>query len=213
MIEAETLVSIEELLNSTAAAVQPDDQIYAIVDASDPDAVGEISFREQARKVHFVAFAEAVNQGRITARSMATRIPFREWPPAHLSWERACEVHGVTQADADKFCAELALNRQQLPQPQAAAPAPVVADSPDDGESWKAKARQRADEIIKRQRAKDLHPNQEAIADEIAREFRTDGVVGAGGKPLTGAYIKRHALNGISSAAGKQLSTSIRRGK
>lgn len=130
MIEAETLVSIEELLNSTAAAVQPDDQIYAIVDASDPDAVGEISFREQARKVHFVVLAEAVNQGRITARSMATRMPFREWPPAHMSWERACEVHGVTQADADKFCAELALNRQQLPQPQAAAPAPVVKETP-----------------------------------------------------------------------------------
>jgi len=96
--------------------------------------------------------------------------------------------------------------------PQAA-PAPVVADSADDGEAWKAKARERADEIIKRQRAKDLHPSQEDIADEIAREFRADGVMGAGGKPLTGAYIKRHALKGISSAQNRQLSTSIRRGK
>ena len=97
--------------------------------------------------------------------------------------------------------------------PQAATPAPVVADSADDGEAWKAKARERADEIIKRQRAKDLHPSQEDIADEIAREFRADGVMGAGGKPLTGAYIKRHALKGISSAQNRQLSTSIRRGK
>lgn len=97
--------------------------------------------------------------------------------------------------------------------PQAATPAPVVADSADDGEAWKAKARERADEIIKRQRAKDLHPSQEDIADEIAREFRAEGVMGAGGKPLTGAYIKRHALKGISSAQNRQLSTSIRRGK
>lgn len=102
---------------------------------------------------------------------------------------------------------------EMKPEPQAATPAPVVADSADDGEAWKAKARERADEIIKRQRAKDLHPSQEDIADEIAREFRADGVMGAGGKPLTGAYIKRHALKGISSAQNRQLSTSIRRGK
>ena len=102
---------------------------------------------------------------------------------------------------------------ESAPEPQAATPAPVVADSADDGEAWKAKARERADEIIKRQRAKDLHPSQEDIADEIAREFRADGVMGAGGKPLTGAYIKRHALKGISSAQNRQLSTSIRRGK
>ncbi|MBP3980519.1 hypothetical protein J8G26_07195 [Acidovorax sp. JG5] len=98
-------------------------------------------------------------------------------------------------------------------QPQAAAPAPVVAESADDGEAWKAMARERAGEIIKRQREKDLHPSQEAIADEIAREFRQACIVGAGGKPLTGAYIKRHALKGISSAQNRQLSTSIRRGK
>lgn len=97
-------------------------------------------------------------------------------------------------------------------QPQAAAPAPVAV-SANDGEAWKGRARLMAGEIIKRQRAKDLYPSQEDIADEIAREFRTDGVMGAGGKPLTGAYIKRHALKGISSAADRQLSTSIRRGK
>ena len=99
------------------------------------------------------------------------------------------------------------------PEPQAATPAPMGAESADDGEAWKVKARQRAEEIIKRQRAKDFHPSQEHIADEIAREFRADGVVGAGGKPLSGAYIKRHALKGISSAQNRHLSTSIRRGK
>ncbi|WP_157020004.1 hypothetical protein [Acidovorax temperans] len=103
------------------------------------------------------------------------------------------------------------------PEPQAepgsARPTPVKDVSADDGEKWKQKARQRADEIIKRQRAKDLHPSQEAIADEIAREFRQACIVGAAGKPLTGAYIKRHALKGISSAQNRQLSTSVRRGK
>jgi len=37
--------------------------------------------------------------------------------------------------------------------------------------------------------------------------------MGADGKPLSGATIKRHALKGISSAQDKQLSTSPRRGK
>jgi hypothetical protein len=90
---------------------------------------------------------------------------------------------------------------------------PLVAGGPDDGEAWKVKARDRANEIIKRQRERDLHPSQINIADEIAREFRESGIVGAGRKPLTGAYIKRHALKGISSAQNRQLSTSIRRGK
>ena len=100
-----------------------------------------------------------------------------------------------------------------VPEPQAATPAPVVAESAQGDEAWKERAREKAGEIIKRQKAIDAYPSQEAIADEIARAFRQDGIVGAGGKPLTGAYIKRHALKGISSEQDKQLSTSIRRGK
>ena len=122
-------------------------------------------------------------------------------------------VNDLVRFLADIQCSVEIRRTKASAQPQAATPAPVVADSADDGEAWKAKARERADEIIKRQRAKDLHPSQEDIADEIAREFRADGVMGAGGKPLTGAYIKRHALKGISSAQNRQLSTSIRRGK
>ena len=124
------------------------------------------------------------------------RVPLSELKFKRESVERVAEIINKT-----------------APTQSAATPAPVVAESADDGEAWKAKARERADEIIKRQRAKDLHPSQEDIADEIAREFRADGVMGAGGKPLTGAYIKRHALKGISSAQNRQLSTSIRRGK
>jgi hypothetical protein len=78
---------------------------------------------------------------------------------------------------------------------------------------WKAMAERRAAEIIANDKKKDLYPSQENIADTIAKEFRAAGVVGAGGKPMTGAYIKRHALKGISSEQGKQLSTAKRRGK
>ena len=62
-------------------------------------------------------------------------------------------------------------------------PAPVVADSASagNGDALKSKARVRAFEIIDRQRAKDLYPSQETIADEIAKEFRAAGLVGADG--------------------------------
>ena len=136
------------------------------------------------------------HDGTLVKVQPALRVPLSELKFKRESVERVAEIINKT-----------------APTQSAATPAPVVAESADDGEAWKAKARERADEIIKRQRAKDLHPSQEDIADEIAREFRADGVMGAGGKPLTGAYIKRHALKGISSAQNRQLSTSIRRGK
>ncbi len=91
--------------------------------------------------------------------------------------------------------------------PQAAAPEPKAAPE------WQMLAQKRAREIIKAHKAKDWYPPQDTIADTIAREFRRDGIMGADGKPLSGATIKRHALKGISSAQDKQLSTSPRRGK
>lgn len=78
---------------------------------------------------------------------------------------------------------------------------------------WQSLARNKACDIIKRERARDLYPPQTTIADEIARSFREAAIVGRGNKPLTGSYIKRHALKGISSEQGKQLSTSPSRGK
>ena len=95
--------------------------------------------------------------------------------------------------------------------------AEIVAAVParEDGGStlWMEKARDRAREIIKRDKEKDLYPSQENIADEIANAFRLDGVVGAGGKPMSGSYIKRHALKGISSEQARQLSTANSRSK
>lgn len=176
----------------------------------------------------------AADAGEIQARDPFTLLPLKSIPEG---WD-----WGLSIIDADRFlaargmswrCGEIATHIYNevsgdidakrfpvefYPKPttqatQAEPQAVPVADSADDGDAWKAKARERAGEIIKRQRAKDLYPSQEDIADEIAREFRTGGVMGAGGKPLTGAYIKRHALKGISSAQNRQLSTSIRRGK
>lgn len=93
--------------------------------------------------------------------------------------------------------------------PPSDAPAPTnTAESP-----WMAQARRRADEIIQRQRARDCFPSQLDIADEIAREFRAAGITGTNGKPLAGAYIKRHALRGISSAQAQLQSTKPRGSK
>lgn len=89
----------------------------------------------------------------------------------------------------------------------------IAAESTKSDEEWKEKARQRALEIIARDKKNDRYGSQENIADEIAREFRDAGVVGAGGKPLAGSYIKRHALTGISSATNRQRSMQNRQGK
>ena len=95
------------------------------------------------------------------------------------------------------------------PEQNTATPAPApVADS-----EWVTQAQTRAREIVKESRELDRYPSQENLGDLIASEFRKAGIVGADGKPLTGATIKRHALKGISSAKGKQLSTTIGRGK
>ena len=90
---------------------------------------------------------------------------------------------------------------------ETATPAPVVASE------WVMQAQTRAKEIVKESRARDFYPSQENLGDQIASEFRKAGITGADGKPLSGATIKRHALKGISSATGKQLSTTIGRGK
>jgi len=82
-----------------------------------------------------------------------------------------------------------------------------------DFEGWKRKAQSLAKEIIERDREKDLFPSQELVADEVAKMLRQSGVFGTGGKPLAGAYIKRHALKGISSEQGRLLSTAFRKGK
>lgn len=100
------------------------------------------------------------------------------------------------------------VKQQPAPEQSLATPAPVVVAG-----AWVAKAQARAREIVRESKERDRYPSQENLGDTIAAEFRKAGIVGADGKPLTGATIKRHALKGISSATGKQLSTTIGRGK
>jgi hypothetical protein len=85
--------------------------------------------------------------------------------------------------------------------------------APASNEALFEQARKSAIELIESYRKRDLYPNLETIADQVANEFRKSGLTGAMGKPVTGAYLKRHALKGISSATVKQLSTAKRRGK
>jgi hypothetical protein len=96
------------------------------------------------------------------------------------------------------------------PEPQ---PAPTEAGLPDD--AWKEEARAQARAIIERQAAMDWHPNLVVIADEIAKEWRKLGKFGPKGMPLSGGYIKRHALqgHGIGNNRKTIISTSKGRGK
>jgi len=152
---------------------------------------------------------EAMHYAQMTA--FIDKWAARQPPPRPIKVEALPPLSG-TVVVATKVSGSLQ-SLKKPNQPQAAVPAPVVGESAEVREAWQDKARQRAREIIARQRARDLYPPQIDIADEIAREFRTAGVVGADGKPLSGASIKRHALNGISSAQGKRLSTAVRRSK
>lgn len=127
----------------------------------------------------------------------------------------ALKEHSVVTVDdlrafADARGVSVIVEAQRQAAPESAPLLPKEAKA-----HWIALAQRMAREIIKRQQAKDLHPSQTDIADEIAAEFRASDpqIVGAGGKPLTGSSIKRHALKGISSAQGKRLSTATGRGK
>ena len=74
---------------------------------------------------------------------------------------------------------------------------------------WKDKARTRAYEIIKRDSAKNIYPSQVDICNEIAKEFHRDGIKSTNRKQISSSYIKRFALNGISSAKNKLISKNI----
>lgn len=148
---------------------------------------------------------EAFRKGRLTVRDPGDRAGVLNLE------EVSAYLHLVKEFDVDAWLLSEGVGYQF---PKVGQVAPVVRKSASGGDDgWQTKARKLAVEFINRDKGKDLYPSQTNIADEIAREFRTVGVLGADGKPLTGSYIKRHALKGISSAQGKQLSTAIGRGK
>jgi hypothetical protein len=64
---------------------------------------------------------------------------------------------------------------------------------------WSPIAKAMALEIIERDRQFERFPNHMEIAYEIEEKFAKLGLIGIEGKPITAAYIKRHALRGIDS--------------
>ena len=205
--------TLAELADGMAAAVvtkyaRPPGEVFTWQDSD-----GELDSMDTSENIRIVSRQNAVleifrliDQGEITPLNMsfmqaAQPVPYEYFDRRVIRREQAAQIlqrmFGTTPA----------------PQPQAAAPEPQ--HHPKTPPEWIELARKRAREIIDRQAGKDLFPSLDDVADEIARAFRADGVHGAAGKPLTGAYIKRHALQGtgISSAKGRQLSTAPRRGK
>lgn len=90
---------------------------------------------------------------------------------------------------------------------------PDTATKTKSASDWKPLAQKQAKEYIAAQKLKDLYPSQENISEWVAPILREKSIFGVDGKPLTAAYIKRHALKGISSAVYKQLSTINTQGK
>lgn len=80
-------------------------------------------------------------------------------------------------------------------------------------EPWITQARQLAKEIIDAAYERDLYPNKTSVADRIADKFRKAGIHGTSGKPLSGAYIKRHAMKGIYSRKPQRKHAEIAQGK
>ncbi len=111
--------------------------------------------------------------------------------------------------------ANLVLYGVMPPESEANSSSRKIGDERPNSIDWKALAKTRALAIIKEHKLRDTYPSQEIVADTIANEFRNafPQVVGSDGKPLTGASIKRHALKGITSAQGKQLSMKTLQGK
>jgi hypothetical protein len=175
-----------------------------------------ITDRELAM-MHLVDELEtAVQEGQLILRNPLT-LGIHTMPTGH-----ALESALVTVADLSKFAADrdIEVVIEKSCATKSAAPG-LDADSAVEHKQrgqcapWIPMAQDRARAIIAEQRKRDLYPPQIRIAEQIAREFRkaVPQVVGAGGKPLTGEYIKRHALRGISSAQGKARSTAKRQGK
>ncbi|MCO5099222.1 MAG: hypothetical protein M9884_17400 [Rhodocyclaceae bacterium] len=80
---------------------------------------------------------------------------------------------------------------------------------------WVSIARAEAKRIIERDRSRipPLFPSQELLAEEVAKILQKRGKTGMMRVPLTAAYIKRHALKGITSGAAKRPKTEKAWGK
>lgn len=183
---------------------------YRLRDAAD-EIAKQFGWPDDATDTLISQWVNDAHDGSLTVRHPNTCLPC-------LPYTSGVYGEFLTAADVNAWAEKNGVlwrwSIEPVPAQNTATPAPVGAVSASGGdEPWKEQARARAYEIIKRDKEKDLYPSQVNIADEIAKQFRKDGLKGADGKPLTGAYIKRWALTGISSAQSKLLSTVTHRGK
>jgi len=139
--------------------------------------------------------ATATNSGALPSRSRKTGAKISPNSPDALSFVTVGDVNEWLTRTDRPFRWKLQTN---APQPQS---------KQKTANEWVSDAQSRAREIIKERKAIDLYPSQRVIADQIAKEFRAAGRVGTDGKPISGSYIKRHAMKGITSAIGKARST------
>jgi hypothetical protein len=145
---------------------------------------------------------------RLAIRDRGTRLPMAPTEPQDDFYDL------VKPADIDAWLQRMGTGfafPDQAPGTSKTVPKPLQRGQiePD----WVKLAQERARVIIKRKAERDLFPSQQDIADEIAKEFRKEGIFGVEGKPLTGSTIKRHALKGIGSGSFKARSTKLKQGK
>lgn len=150
---------------------------------------------------------QAMHAGKLVLRKNGLPVPPKEVPVGRV-WNRFVRADDVN----DWLTASGARYRLTYPYANALR-AEQQHERRVSDEDWKLLAQQYAREYVRQQRDRNLFPSQEDLGDHVAKRFRTEGVVGADGKPLAGATIKRHALKGISSAVGKRLSTATSQGK
>lgn len=79
--------------------------------------------------------------------------------------------------------------------------------------AWIDEARKVAKAYMKDRKGKDLHPTLLHVAQHVAEVLRNRKVYGPSGKPLSAAYIKRHALGPVKNSTGDGESTGAGQGK
>lgn len=171
---------------------------------------------------HILANANAgCDVGDLIRRMMAAKVKGRRLPrepgsklPVLEGADSFTFLWVATPEDIDAWLAEEGAPYRFPNAPEAAEPVPVKHEARP-LEDWKELAREEARKIIRQDAGRDLYAPQQNIADRIAADFRSrkPPIVGAGGKPMTGATIKRHALKGIDSTVKKAQSTKMGRGK
>lgn len=106
------------------------------------------------------------------------------------------------------------------PEPEAS-PAPAAPPSEPEPQAtrvkpepaWIDEARRVAKAYITDRKGRDLYPTLLHVAQHVAEVLRGRKVYGPSGKPLSAAYIKRHALGPVKNSTGNGESTRAGQGK